>query len=179
MISNMMMNTSALWRQMRVSASWAVLLLVLCGPLSAQQFVQIEKYGSPHTEKLYAGDLIVYQLQGEEDFREGYIEGFLVEDSLIVLGNRYLPIADIAAFRFVRSWASASSASLLVLGTGWSGIAAIGFATDGDPKTSYRPVDAVVSGSAIGLGLGIRALFRYRTVKFGKRHRLRLLDLDL
>jgi hypothetical protein len=37
-------------------------------------------------------------------FREGYIEDIKVEDSLIVFGDRYVNVHDIAVLRFPRAW---------------------------------------------------------------------------
>jgi hypothetical protein len=144
----------------------------------AQKVLQIEKYGRPETQKIHIGSTIAYRLKGQEGFRLGYIEDFRVADSLIVLGDRYLNISEIGALRFERGWPDKIGGGLMVFGGSWSGFAAVGFATDGDPETNYRWSDAIVSLTSIGLGYGIAKLFKYKTVNLNKRRWLRLLDLN-
>lgn len=155
------------------------LLLLLCSTyaLPAQKVLQIEKYGSPKTEKIQIGSVIDYRLTGEEAFREGYIEDIRVEDSLIVFGDRYVNVHDIAELRFPRSWGKTVGTSLMIFGGSWSGFALLGYATDGNPETSYSGRDAAVTVVAAGLGYALAKLVRYRKVRIGKRYRLRLLDL--
>lgn len=146
-------------------------------PLRAQKVMQIERYGSPQTEKILIGTTIEYQLEDEDFFRTGYIEDFRVADNLVVMGDYYLHVDEIKALRFNRGWAKAGGAGLMVFGAAWSGFALIGYATDEDPDTNYRPLDAVVSLTSIGLGYGLSKLFRYKVVRFNNRRWLRLLDL--
>jgi hypothetical protein len=154
-------------------------MLILCstGALSAQKVLQIEKYGSPKTEKIHIGSVIDYRLAGEESFREGYIEDIRVEDSLIVFGDRYVNVHDIAELRFARGWGKAVGTSLMIFGGSWSGFALLGYATDGNPETSYSGRDAAVTVISAGLGYALAKLVRYRKVRIGRRYRLRLLDL--
>jgi hypothetical protein len=49
--------------------------------------------------------------------------------------------------------------------------------TDGRPETSYRTSDAIVTGSALAVGLLLPKLISFRVKKIGKKYRLRLLDL--
>jgi hypothetical protein len=156
---------------------FAVVLLATL-PLSAQKVMQIERYGSPQTKKILIGDVIEYQIEGEDFFRTGYIEDFKVEDNLIQLGNFYLDVEEIAALRFTRRWARTGGAGLMLFGAAWSGFALLGYTTDGDPNTNYRTLDAVVSLTSVGLGYGISRLFRYKVVRFNNRRWLRLLDLS-
>ena len=41
----------------------------------SQQFLQIEKYGSPYTEKLPIGSIFEYRLTGDDFYSFGEIEG--------------------------------------------------------------------------------------------------------
>lgn len=155
-----------------------IILFAFALALPAQKALQIERYGSPDTEKFFAGDILVYRLAGEEHYQEGYIEGFRMEDSLIIFGDRYVNVHDIESLRFDRAWARAGGTSLVVFGLAWSGFAAVGYATDGDPETSYRWADAAVTGVSTLAGLGLRRFFKYKRVRLsGKRYRLRLVDL--
>lgn len=155
-----------------------LLLLSVVHTLPAQKVLQIEKYGNPKSEKIHIGSLIDYRLEGEDAFREGYIEGFRLEDSLIVFGDRYVKVHDIAELRFPRTWGKALGTSLMIFGGSWSGFALLGYAADGDPSTSYSSRDAAISVVSAGLGFALARLIRYRKVRIGKRYRLRLLDLS-
>ncbi|NBC07857.1 MAG: hypothetical protein GVY26_11755 [Bacteroidetes bacterium] len=163
---------------MRLLLPLFAFLLLAASPLAAQKVMQIERYGSPQTKKILIGDFIEYKIEGEDFFRTGYIEDFKVEDNLIQMGDFYLNIEEIAALRFTRRWAKAGGAGLMIFGASWSGFALLGYATDGDPNTSYRTLDAIVSLTSVGLGYGISRLFRYKVVRFNDRRWLRLLDLS-
>jgi hypothetical protein len=156
-----------------------VILVFFCSPCLAQKVLQIEKYGSPRTKKLFIGQKIEYKLKSGDDWHRDYIEDLLVERKLIALSDRYLKLDDIEAFRYERPLATAAGKSLFWFGLGWSGFAAIGTATDGDPDTRYRWSDAAVTGASLGLAYLIPKTFRYKKEKFGKRKRLRILDLTI
>ncbi|HMQ47988.1 MAG TPA: hypothetical protein PKA00_11390 [Saprospiraceae bacterium] len=154
-----------------------LLLFWLPAAMNGQKVLQIETYGKAKTEKIYIGTPITFRLQGTEEWQTAYIEDLRLEDSLVVLPYRYVKLHEIDAFRYNRPWTKPVSTGLLLFGASWSGFAAIGFYTDGDPATSYRPADAIVSLSSIGLSFAIRSLFKHKTIHFGKRKRLRMLDL--
>jgi len=144
----------------------------------AQKILQIEKYGSPRTEKLFIGDAITYQLKEDDMWYSGQITNLLVDQNIISLDDRYVQLENIDAFRYQRGWAKPVGISLYTFGVAWSGFALIGTATDGDPSTSYRASDAVVSAVSIGLGFVVSKLLATKTIRFGKRRRLRMLDLS-
>lgn len=152
-------------------------LLLAQSLLSAQKVLQIEQYGKPQADKIFIGDPITYQLKGEDMFHDSYIEGIQVQDSLLILSDRYVNVYDISALRYERNWPRATGISLFWFGIGWSGFAAIGTALDGNDDSRYRWSDAVVSASAISLSFAIPLLFKHKTIRIGKRKRLRLLDL--
>lgn len=154
------------------------LLHCIALPAIGQQVLQIEKYGSPKTEKIYIGEPITYQLKGDERYITAFLEEVRPEDSLLLLGNRYVYVHEISSLRFDRPWAKAAGVSLFWFGIGWSGFAAVGTALDGDPDTSYRWSDAAVTLTSLGLSFVIPRLFRYKTVRLGERRRLRALDLS-
>lgn len=159
-----------------------IIIFLLCSiglgtPGLAQKVLQIEKYGSPKTKKLYIGEDIHYKLEGDEIWYRGYIDDLLVDREIIALEDRYINMNDIEAFRYDRSWADPAGISLYTFGGAWSGFALIGTLTDGDPNTNYRASDAIVSGVSIGLGFVVQRFFGKKTVRFGKRRRLRMLDL--
>ena len=71
-----------------------VLLLFLGSStlLSAQLFIQIEKRGSLKTERFYKGDLLLFQLEGEDGWFEETIEDIYVEENLVLFTNRIVPL---------------------------------------------------------------------------------------
>lgn len=155
----------------------AFLILCLGLPLSAQKVLQIETYGNPKTKKIYIGDEITYRLEGQETFQTYVIENILVDQNLLAVKDRYVPVGDIIEFRREQTWSRALGRQLIFFGLAWSGFALVGTLTDGNPDTSYGWGDAVVTGSSAVVGLTLPLVFKYKTVKFGKRRRLRVLDL--
>lgn len=158
-----------------------IFALPLIGQAGSRKVLQIETYGKAATQKIYIGDRLTYQLRDAREYGwySGIIEDFLVEDSLIVFKDRFININNIYALKYKRGWPKAASTSLTTFGLGWSALALVGTATDGDPDTSYQWSDAIVTGSSIGLGLAIQKLFEVKQIKFKKRKRLRLLDLTV
>ncbi|HQU60705.1 MAG: hypothetical protein KDD02_02170 [Phaeodactylibacter sp.] len=161
---------------MRITALLPLFLL-LAWPLSAQKVLQLEKYGSARTTKIFIGDPITYKLRGSETFNSGYIENIRLEDSLLVLADRYIHVYDITTLRYERAWPRVAGKSLFWFGSAWSGFAAVGFTFDGDPDTNYRWADAIVTLSSWGLSFAIPKLFGHKDIRIGKRRRLRLLDM--
>lgn len=143
----------------------------------AQKVLQMEKSGSYKTQKIYIGEEITYRLHGDDYWYHSAIRDLLVDEKLIVFHDRYVHMDSIAAFRWDRNGMRAIGKQLFWFGLGWSGYAAIGTVTDGNPDTNYRWSDAIVTGSSWLLSLISPKLFRYKKRKFGKRRRLRMLDL--
>lgn len=153
------------------------LTLLLSPGLFGQKIMQIETSGRVKAKKIFKGESIEYLMRGSETWSNGVIEDFNIERNLIVLGDRYVKVDEISAIRYYKAGARRMGAQLAIFGVAWSTFAAIGTATDGNPDTNYKWSDAVVTGTAAGLGLAYSKLFRYKKYKFGKRRRLRLLDL--
>ena len=154
------------------------LLLFLFPAAQAQRILQIERYGRPKTTKIFIGEEISYRLKGNEFWHTAVIEDLLVDNNLLVLDDRYVKMEEIESLRYYRSWPRPISRSLFWFGAAWSSFAAIGTLTDNDPSTHYRWSDAVVTASSWLLALVIPRIFRHRTITFGKRKRLRILDLN-
>jgi hypothetical protein len=156
-----------------------LLLLALAGAAKAQKVMQIERYGRARTVKIHIGEPITYKLWGDDFWYPGYIVDILVGQNLIALEDRYVNIDSIEALRYHRHLARAAAAGLYIFGASWSGFAFIGTLTDGNPDTRYRWSDAIVTGTSFALGWIIQRFFGKRTIRFGKRNRLRLLDLTI
>lgn len=145
----------------------------------SQKFLQLEKYGKAKTQKFYPGDLIEFQLKEGQGWYVGYIEDLLVDQNLIALKDRYVPLPDITKLRFHRKWPRSFRKQLTWFGLGWSAFGLVGTATDGNPETNYRATDAVITGSAMVAGSLLPPLFNEKYVDMGRRRRLRMLDLTI
>lgn len=156
----------------------AFFCVLLTFPLAGQKFLQIEKYGSPKTKKIYIGEEITYRLNGEDSYYSIVIEDILVDQNMLVGTDRYVNIGEINSLRQDITWSRSIGRSLFFFGIGWSGFALVGTLTDNNPDTSYRWSDAVVSGSALLISFTLPKLFVHKKTKIGKRKRLRALDIS-
>jgi hypothetical protein len=148
--------------------------------LSAQrnlQFLQLEKVGSMKVEKISLGTVITYSIKDGQGWYSSEIANFLYKDQLIAMADRTIPLNEITALRYDRTWPRAIGRQIGLFGLSWSGYAFVGTLTDGRPETSYRTSDAIVTGSALAVGLLLPKLISFRVKKIGKKYRLRLLDL--
>jgi hypothetical protein len=148
--------------------------------LSAQRVILVEKRNSPRTQKIFAGDYIQYRLIDDEQWYTGQIEELRPDQQLIGFEDRYVAISGIRQMRRGRPGAQRLGIMLGTFGVAWSGFAAIGTATDGDPDTRYQWSDAAVTGIAGGLGLLLPALFGNQKTRVGpdQRRRLRIVDIS-
>ncbi len=155
------------------------LLVVGWQQLTAQKFLAIERAGKDENIKIFIGELIEYKTYDAEEWSIGVIEDLMIEENVVLLGNRYIKLSDIEKLRYRRNWTRAFGTSLFWFGAGWSGFALVGTATDGNPDTRYRWSDAIVTGASWLLAWAVPKIFKYRTFTFGKRKRLRMLDLTI
>lgn len=160
-------------------ATLLIFLLTITFIANAQKVLQIERYGSPKTKKIYIGERITYKLKHDEGWYSGEIEDLLVEKNLIALNDRYISMDSIEAFRRPVGWSKGVRTSLYTFGAAWSGSALIGTLTDDNPKTNYLWSDAIVTGTSWLLGWVTPKIFKNKVTKFGKKRRLRMLDLTL
>ncbi len=161
---------------MRISLLFLFFLFSI-GMASAQKVLQIEKYGKAKTQKIYVGDEITYKLYDDDFWYTHVIQDIDVDKDLLVFKDRYVDIKNIEKIRWELRWSKGVRSSLYLFGAGWSASALIGTLTDGNPDTNYRWSDAIVTGTSWLLGWIVPKIFRYKTYRFGKRKRLRVLDL--
>jgi hypothetical protein len=145
----------------------------------SQKFLQIETYGKPKAEKLFIGQGITYQLKDSKDWHYVVIEDLIIDQQLIQTVRGYLKLSDIAELREERGWPQVLKTSLYTFGAGWSLFAAVGFATDGRPETSYRKGDAILTASTLASGWLVSKIFKYKNIKLGKRKNLRMIEIPL
>lgn len=160
-----------------------ILLLFFCNvcllslSLSAQKVLQIERFGRAKTEKIFIGEGIEYRVKGSKEWRYAVIEDINIDQNLIVLADRYLEPDKIDAFRYYRPYSQKLGIQVMAFGLAWSGFALVGTAVDGNPETKYKLSDGIVTATALATGYGISQLLKYKTIRFGKRKRLRLVDI--
>ncbi|MCH2081636.1 MAG: hypothetical protein MK226_04555 [Saprospiraceae bacterium] len=147
--------------------------------LSAQKFLAIERSGKSKNIKIFIGEMIEYKTYDSDDWSIGVIEDLLIDEDVVVLGNRYIQLSNIQKLRYARSWTRAFGTSLFWFGVSWSGFALVGTATDGNPDTQYEWRDVIVTSTSWLLAWAVPKIFKYRTFTFGKRKRLRMLDLTI
>ena len=153
-----------------------LLLLVWTLPTTAQQFLRIEKTGKVKTEKIPVGTEITYRLRGDRTWRVSYIERLILEENIVVLADQFVRLEDIEALRFSRKLARPLGYKLYQLAAAWTlygGVSVL--VSDYEPG----PFDySVVGGGLLG-GFVLERLLRHRTRRFGKRYRLRIVDLKI
>ena len=154
-----------------------ILSLLFCLEVNGQKVLQIEKYGSPKTKKIYIGEQITYRILEYDSWATGTIEDMLVEENVLSFHNRFMPLNQIDAFRYDINWGKSIGKQMFWFGAGWSFYAVIGPLTDGEPGNGYRPVDAIVTGSSWIIAYSLPRIFKYKTIRFGEKRRLRMLDL--
>ncbi|PSR11071.1 MAG: hypothetical protein DA408_19245 [Bacteroidetes bacterium] len=154
-------------------------LLFTILPARAQRVLLIEKSGSARTTKLYTGSYIQYRLADDKQWFGDRIYDLRDDTQALVFADRYVNLADISMLRQGKPWARNFGAMLITFGVAWSGFAAIGTATDGDPTTGYRRSDALVTAISAGTGLLLPALFGTRRMRLGEGKNLRLRIVDI
>jgi hypothetical protein len=151
---------------------------LLPGIVSGQKVLQIEKFGKAKTEKIDIGSYLIYQVNNDNIWSEGFIRDLRVDQNIIEFDDRFVNLDDITALRYERRWPKQLGTQLALFGVAWSGFALIGTLTDNNPDTNYRWSDAVVTGASVGIGLSLPLFVKDKTVKLGKRKRMRMLDLS-
>ncbi len=139
--------------------------------------MQIETYGKPKVQKFFIGNKIQYKLKNQKGWTTDIIRDFLVEENIIEMDEKFIQLSNIEALRFNRAYTKTIETSLYTFGIAWSAFALIGYSTDGNPDTRYSKFDLSVSLISGITGWAIGRLFKYKTIKIGKRKKIRLVDV--
>ena len=158
---------------------YLLVLLIATATVSAQRVLLVEKLNSAQTTKLYVGSYIQYRLVDDKTWYGERIYDLREDTQALVFPDRYVPIENIVMMRQRKPAAKALGLMLVTFGLSWSGFAAIGTATDGNPDTNYRWSDAAVTGVSVGTGMLLPALFGTRKMRFGEDRRMRLRIIDI
>lgn len=151
----------------------------------AQVVLQMEKFGTPRTVKFYEGQELTFLLKGEEEeWTKGKIERLIPERNMLLLDYRYVTPEQIAGIRTYknRGWSRAASVSLYTFGVAWTGFSLVSALIKPEPPALADPYtigDVTVAVTSISLGFMIQRAFRHDEYKFGKKRRLRIVDLTV
>lgn len=145
-------------------------------PSHAQKILQMEKRGKAKTKKFYLGEEITYKLKGSKDWNTDVMLDIKVKDNIIVFSERYVKVSDIKAIKSYKNarFAKNAQASLYTFGAGWL-LFSLGGTLAGEPLNDLTwqvPVTSFV------LGWTIKRIFYTRIYRFGKKRRLRVLDIS-
>jgi len=132
--------------------------------ISAQVFLQMEKYGSTKVDRFSVGSELTFLVKGdEENWRTEYIEKLVPEE----------------AIRSYKSgkWSRVIAGNLYTFGASWGLYTVIGSIFTDEVELDWST--AIVVGTSAALGFLIQKIFKHRTYVMGERRRLRLLDLTV
>ncbi len=153
-----------------------ILFLGISNLVFGQKFLQIEKYGSPKVKKFYIGDDLTYRIKGDKTWYTGTIQDLIIAEDIILFENRFVKMGDITMMRKRLGWSQKIGTQLYIFAGSWlffSGTAAlVGW-------WEVRWDTAIIAGSALVTGFLIKKIFKYKKYKFGKRRRLRMLDISI
>lgn len=143
-----------------------------------QKVLQMEKYGKAKTKKYYIGEVLTFQLEGDDYWYTEAIQDILVAENSVLFTNRVVKIDQIRKIKSFknRRWSRGLSNNLFSFAGGFLGLSLLADAT-----TSWEVGSAVwvLPTIAVVTGLLVRWLFRSKTYKLGKKRKLRVLDLNI
>lgn len=125
------------------------------------------------------GDGLTFRMKGDNFWQSGQITELRPDIQAIVMNERFILINEIEALRLNGSgFLNYAGLALMTFGVSWSAFALVGYATDGDPSTSYGAYDVTISATTIVSGFLLRKLFARKKMKLNERNRLRIVDLN-
>ncbi len=157
------------------------IILMTIGPfwqrIMGQKVMQIERYGRMETTKLYIGDEVTFSLKDhpKQYYTRDIIELY-PEANTVQFAGGAIAIDQIAAIRFTgsNSWAKGLSNTLLIFTGVWTVYSLLDVLIN---TRKPAPFQYQVGGSTLFLSGVFGLLIPEKVVRFGKRNRLRLLDL--
>lgn len=154
------------------------LFVLTAASLEAQKTLILEKRGSTKTKRFYEGDEITYRIKGEKLWETATIIRMIPEQNILVLDRIYVKVDSIGALLKIknRRVTNGLSAQLYVFGAAWTAYTAIDDLVVSERKTDWEAA-AYVGGTSLLVGTLLRLLPKTKTIKLGKKRRLRLLDL--
>lgn len=154
------------------------LFVLTAASLDAQKTLILEKRGTTKTKRFYEGDEITYRLKGEKDWETATIIQMIPQQNILVLDKIYVKVDEIdALLKFKnRRRTNGLSTQLYVFGTAWVAYTAIDDLVISEQATDWEAA-AYAGGTSFLVGTILRLMPKKKTIKLGKKRRLRLLDL--
>ena len=149
-----------------------------CLSLPAQRVMLFEKLTSSQSDRVYEGEPLRFRMKEDDFWQEGFIREMRPDIQALVINDRFILLDEIDAVYRGNTFASGVGYSLVTFGAGWSVFAALGYATDKDPTTSYSVDDALVTATSVGIGYLLIKVLGQRKFRTGKFKRLRIVDLE-
>lgn len=145
--------------------------------LVGQQFLIIERTGTPRTERYAIFDEIMFQLKGDD--KGWYTRQILdlnTDAQLILTGDTWTPVSDITRIKLKRQRVLSNIIGGALMGGGASMILGDAFYTvRGTPE--YTQGGMEFGAINIAAGAAIRALLSPIKYTLGKKTRLRVIDI--
>ncbi len=155
----------------------AAALLGLGAHLFGQKFVQYERAHRARTLKFYAGDELTYRFRGDTFWRTSLISDVDMQTQRVSFDGRYVPLSEVYAIRLqYPGLVRASGPMLMLFGASWAGFSLIGAVFDDYPLTAQT---AIISGTGLVVGFGLKQLFKHRSVRLNERRRLRAVEIPV
>ena len=143
----------------------------------SQRYLLLDRIGSKHRVEIYPGELLKFQLKGEDHFNEAVIN--FLQDSLIILDVGVLNINDIQAIAKDRTSPSgiiAASRLLMSAGLGLIFIDQFNTVVISGDSPNINPGIMITGGALVVIHYLIQLARRKKYVIRGNR-RLRIIDL--
>lgn len=155
-----------------------VVVLALMGWTAfGQKFIQLERVNRARTVKFYAGDPLTYRFKGDPMWHNSLITDVSMDSQRVAFDGRFWNLSEVDAIRLqYPGLLRASGPMLMIFGVSWAGFSLIGAAFDNYPLTAQT---AIISGSGLVIGFGLKQLFKHRNVRLGERRRLRAVEIPV
>lgn len=155
-----------------------VFFVLTLAALHGQKTLILEKRGTTKTKRFYEGDDITYRLKGEKTWETATIVRMIPGQNILVLDKIYVKIDEIDALLKYKSRRRTTGlgSQLYVFGTAWVAYTAIDDLVVSERTTDWEAA-AYVGGTSFLVGTLLQLLPKKKTIKLGKKRRLRLLDL--
>jgi len=162
-----------------------ILSILLNGTcLSAQIFLQLERYNSPKTLKFIEGDKLEFRLLDyPKTWRKGTLSKIMLEEEVIILDGDMFTLQDIKDIRITKHGARLLGTRMYQFAVVWSAFAIIADVANapvalGEDDSFKIGIDtAAIAGGAVLLGLVFQKILGRKKYKLGKNARLRFVDL--
>ncbi len=141
-----------------------------------QKYVQIETVNRLKVKRFTIGTEMTFQLKGKDQpWYTRTITGIIPEQNIILFDNEMVKMEDIKSFRFPRVFLQGFAKQLYRFGVAWVAYGAVG---DLFNQYTLKKSDGYVAATAIASGFLIQKGLKYKYIHFGRRKRLRLMDLS-